>query len=506
VGGIEQHRRVTQKTITRVSLSRRSLLAAAASAPFVSASARSTQASGAPARRLRRDRRPNIVFVITDDLRFDGLGCTGHPFAKTPNIDRIARKGASFTNFFTVVPLCSPSRASFLTGLYPHTHRIVNNDRQGLAETSQTLITFPRVLHEAGYESAFIGKWHMGFDDGRRPGFDHWVSFRGQGLYINPVVNMDDRREQLRGYMTDFLNERAARFIARPHQRPFVLFLAHKAVHYPYLPAKRHDSLYTGATYTPPPVAPDDLPGKSALSRRVPPVDVLRMEGATPEPQESRRGRPESADEVLRDQARCLASVDDGMGMILDALSRIGELDNTLVIFTSDNGYLMGEHGQFDAKRWAYEESLRIPLVARFPSLLKAGSRHDEMALNIDIAPTVLELAGVTAYAKMHGRSLVPVLRDSRTPWRDSFLAEHFVEKFVPNVPDWQCARTTGWKYIHFPGLENLDELYNLAADPKEIHNRINDPGAAEARERMKAELARLATETAAPPPDAKFG
>ena len=219
-------------------LSRRALMAGGLSLPVL--------AAPAPP---RRDRRPNIVFVITDDLRFDGLACTGHAFARTPNLDRVAREGVSFTNFFTAVPLCSPSRASFLTGLYPHQHRIINNDKHGLGEISHTLVTFPRVLRESGYETAFIGKWHMGFDDSRRPGFDHWISFHAQGLYIDPVVNVDDRREQLRGYMTDFLNERAAKFIARPRRQPFLLYVSHKAVHYPYLPAARHDKLYAEAKY-----------------------------------------------------------------------------------------------------------------------------------------------------------------------------------------------------------------------------------------------------------------
>lgn len=467
-------------------ISRRALLGAATLSPAL--------AKSAPA--ARRDTRPNIVFVITDDLRFDALGATGHPFARTPNLDRLAREGVSFTNFFTAVPLCSPSRASFLTGLYPHQHRIINNDKHGLAEIGHTLVTFPRVLRESGYESAFIGKWHMGFDDGRRPGFDRWVSFHAQGLYIDPVVNVDDERRQLRGYMTDFLNQEAVRFIEKPRRRPFVLFLGHKAVHYPYLPAARHDKLYAEAKYTAPPVPPEDLAGKPALTRPAPSFDVLRMEGATPEPQESRRGRPETPDAVVRDQARCLASVDDGMGLILEALERKGEADNTLVIFTSDNGYLMGEHGQFDQKRWAYEESIRLPFLARYPRLIGAGSRREQMSLSIDLAPTLLELAGVKPHVKMQGRSLMPVLRDPKTPWREAFLTEHYVEKFVPQVPDWQSARTARWKYIHYPTLDNMDELYDLPADPMEHRNLMGSAQHREPAEQMKAELARLLKES----------
>ncbi len=176
-------------------------------------------------------KRPNIVFVIADDLRYDGLGCTGNPRMRTPHIDRLAAEGLLLRNFFVVTPLCSPSRASFLTGLYPHAHRVINNDKVGLDVISHTLYTFPRMLREAGYETAFIGKWHMGLDDSRRPGFDLWISFKGQGLYLDPVVNLDGRPVQLDGYMTDHLNRWAVEFVERPHDRPFVLYLAHKGVH-----------------------------------------------------------------------------------------------------------------------------------------------------------------------------------------------------------------------------------------------------------------------------------
>jgi len=466
-------------------ISRRGLFGAAAAS------------AAAPAVQRAGSRPPNIVFVLTDDLRFDGLSATGHPFAHTPQLDRIAREGVTFDNFFCVTPLCSPSRASFLTGLYAHTHRIVNNDKHGLSEISHTLLTFPRMLFEAGYENAFIGKWHMGGDDTRRPGFDHWISFHGQGDYINPVVNVNGERRQLRGYMTDFLNEEAVKFIEKPHSQPFTLYVAHKAVHIPYLPAPRHDKLYNGAKFVKPPVAPGDLEGKPALRVKAPPFDVLRVEDATPMPQESRRGRPTTPGQIVRDQARCLASVDDGMGAIFDALERTGQLDNTLIAFTSDNGYMMGEHGMFDDKRLAYEPSIRLPLVMRYPKLIQAGSRRKQMSLNIDIAPTMLELAGVKPLGPIHGRSLVPVLRDAEAPLRDSFLGEYFLEKCVPRVRDWQCVRTSRWKYIHYPTLKDMDELYDLSADPREEKNLIASE--ADIVGQMKAELTRLLKQSHAP-------
>jgi arylsulfatase A-like enzyme len=440
--------------------------------------------------------RPNVVFVIADDLRHDGLGCTGHPFAVTPNLDRLAHEGATFSNFFTVLPLCSPSRASFLTGRYPHNHRIINNDKDGLGSISYTLNTFPRMLYESGYETAFIGKWHMGFEDSRRPGFDHWVSFHGQGLYINSVMNVDGAEEQFRGYTTDILNQKAVDFIARPRSKPFVLYLAHKAVHLPYLPASKYNDLYQDAHFTPAPRHPGDVEGKPVLHLNPPPLDVLELEGATPEPQESRRGRPTTPEAIVRDQARCLASVDEGMGMIFDSLQRTGQLDNTVIIFTSDNGYLIGEHGLFDDKRWAYEESIRIPFLIRYPKLIAGGSRREQIALNIDLAPTILELAGVQPFERMDGKSLLPVLKDANTPLRASFLGEYFVEKVATKVPQWQSVRTNQWKYIRYTKHPNLDELYNLSVDPHELDNLYGKPAYSNTLDQLQTELDKLYKQT----------
>jgi len=448
---------------------------------------------GAPALAAAAPRRPNIVFIIADDLRHDALSATGHPFARTPNIDRIAREGALFENFFCTTPLCSPSRASFLTGRYAHHHRIINNDKIGHDFVSHTLVTWPRLLREAGYETAFIGKWHMGPDDSRRPGFDHWISFRGQGLFIDPVVNENGVSRQLTGYMTDYLNQEAVRFLTRKRSRPFVLYLSHKAVHFPYLPARRHENLYAGRKPVYPSESPGDLEGKPALTRRVPEVDRLRLEGAVPEPAEPRRGRGRERDAVALDQLRCLASVDEGAGMILDALRRLGALDDTVVIFTSDNGYLLGEHGQFDQKRWAYEESIRIPFLLRYPRLVKAGTRVPGMTLNIDVAPAMLGFAGVDWPEPFDGRDFRPLLEGTSAPWREDFLAEYFAEKAGLRTPDWQAVRTASWKYIHYPGLNGMDELYHLASDPRELSNRIADPSAADHLAALRRRLRTLA-------------
>ena len=323
------------------------------------------------------------MFIITDDQRWDYLGCTGHPVLKTPNIDRIASEGAKFTNFFVCTPLCSPSRASFLTGLYPHVHHVFNNDKIGLDVISHTLMTFPRQLREAGYETGFIGKWHMGIDDSRRPGFDKWFSFKGQGVYIDGVVNDNGVQRQLDGYMTDHLNARAIEFIKRPRTKPFCLYLAHKAVHFPYLPPARFDSLYADYQFNVPPTSPDDLTGKPVMQLHKGRVNAVDLEGVVPEPAEPRRGRGHTPADVVRDQLRCLAAVDEGVGQIFAALEKTGQLDNTVIVYTSDNGYFMGEHGKMDDKRWPYEEALRVPMLVRYPKLVAPGTVEDTLSFSM---------------------------------------------------------------------------------------------------------------------------
>jgi N-acetylglucosamine-6-sulfatase len=442
---------------------------------------------------------PNIIFILVDDMRWDQLGITGHPFAKTPNIDRIGREGVVFPNAFVCTPLCSPSRASYLTGQYPHTHRIINNDRNGLDFTSHRLVTFPQVLRRAGYETAFIGKWHMGGDDTRRPGFDYWTSFRGQGHFIDPVINVNGTRKQYTGYMTDVLNNMAVDYIKQKHTKPFMLYLSQKAVHAPFIPAKRHQTLYADEKYTPPPSASDDLEGKPSLRRKGDTVNKLRIPGATPEPAEPRYGRSDDRNEIFLDHLRCLASVDDGVGMIFDSLEKSGELDNTLIIFASDNGFLFGEHGQFRNKRVAYDESIRIPLLMRYPKLIKAGSKREQLVMNLDIAPTILDIADTRSPVPVHGKSLLPVLENKDEFLRDAFLTEYFLEKITPQHASWQAVRTKKWKYIHFFKLDGMDELYDLENDPYEMKNLVSSLAHQNVLEEMKRKMRQLLQESDTP-------
>lgn len=267
--------------------------------------------------------RPNFLFILIDDLRYNALGCLGHPFVKTPNIDRIAREGATFTNAFVTTPLCSPSRASFLTGRYVRSHRVLGNGDS--AAISHQLITWPRLLHDAGYETGYAGKWHMGTDDTPRPGFDRWVSFKGQGVYNDTPLNVDGAHVQASGYITDVLTEYAVEFLKKPRSKPFVMYVAHKAVHGPFTPAERHKELFANETIVRTPNAQDNLDGKPVLQRKVNGQPAAQGVG--------------SSDDLIKNQLRCLTAIDEGVGRLLKTLEETKQLDNTFLVFTSDNGY-----------------------------------------------------------------------------------------------------------------------------------------------------------------------
>ena len=436
--------------------------------------------------------RPNIIFILMDDLRWDEID---YPFVRVPNIQRLSNEGVRFTNAFVTTPLCSPSRASILTGQYAHRHGIKDNTDR--SKRSHELLTFPRMLHDAGYETAFIGKWHMGLDDNARPGIDHWVSVKGQGSYLDPELNVNGKRERIPGYFTDILNRFALDFLKRKHAKPYLLFVAHKAVHPDlvqnadgslsdpsagkFIPAERHRRLYAGA-----PIphranygkAPD---GKPALLRSIAGVTPLGPETGTD-------------DETIRNRLRMLASVDEGLGQILKTLEAQGQLDRTVIVFTSDEGYFYGEHGLSVERRLAYEESARIPLLVRWPKPIKPGSAINAIALSIDLAPTLLEIGGGPVAKDMHGRSLVPLLRGEQVPWRTSILIEYFSDSVFPRMSrmGYQCVRTEGWKYVRYVDLDAMDELYNLRSDPFEMRNVIDQGDTRPALDEMKAELDRL--------------
>jgi arylsulfatase A-like enzyme len=456
----------------------------------------------APGRSLEAAiQRPNLVVILADDVRWDDLGYAGHPFSRTPHLDRLAREGVQFRNAFAVTPLCSPSRATLLTGLYPHTHGITDNTDRSAA--SHRLATFPQTLQRAGYETAFLGKWHMGNDDSRRPGFDHWVCLKGQGSSFDAELNINGATVKTTGHVTDALTERAVSFLEQPRSKPFLLYFAHKAVHPEtvqrtdgslsdpnashFVPAKRHEQLYAGMKVPrrPNAVAPRDKP---ALQRDLPGLPPLGPATG-------------SSDESILGRLRMLAGIDDSTGRLLRALAESGQLDRTLVVFTSDHGYFYGEHGLSVERRLAYEEAIRIPLAMRLPPLIKPGAARDQLVLTADLAPTLLELAGIKPPDGLQGRSLVPLLQRDGRELRAAFLIEHHSDSVFPRVANmgYQAVRTRRWKLIHYVDLTGMDELYDLRNDPFEMRNLIAEPRAARDLRRMRDELSRLLKQTAAP-------
>jgi len=426
--------------------------------------------------------RPNFIFIFTDDQRYDAMSCAGHPFMFTPNMDRIAKEGVRFTNAFVTISLCAPSRGCFLTGKHAHAHGVINN--RLTFDESQT--TFPRLLQQAGYDTAFIGKWHMDGQEGPMPGFNRWVSFKGQGAYIDPQMNVDGEQVKARGYMTDILTKHAVEWLKKPRNAPFCLYLPHKACHGPMIPAVRHSRLYSDVKIGRPSNFDDDYEGRPTWFK-------LGMEkghdfrGALVDPKEF--------DEYVKNYCRSLIAVDDSVGRIFDALEEIGQLDNTVIIYSSDNGFFLGEHHRID-KRTANEESIRIPMLMRYPKLIRPGTVKDDMVLNIDVAPTVLQLAGVKIPEAVEGRSWCDLFGKGKRPWRDEWLYEYFEDPGFRRTPTMRAVRTDRWKYIEYSREGEISELYDLKGDPLELHNLIDDPKHVSVLSNMKARLARLLKET----------
>jgi len=437
----------------------------------------------------------NIVLVVVDDQRYDELGFLD-PVIDTPNMDRLAEGGVHFANAFVTTSLCSPSRASILTGLYASAHGIVDNREQDM---KPGIRFFPEYLQEAGYETAFVGKWHMGRRSAEpRRGFDHWVSFAGQGSYL-PVnergeqqwINVDGERVPQRGYITDELTDYAIDWLDhRESEAPFLLYLSHKAVHSDFVPAERHAGLYGDVTIEPPEsqsATSDDLVGKPMWVRNY---------------RNSYHGVEFPYYSDLDVQAykmqyhRTLAAVDESLGRILGWLADHGIDDQTIVLYMGDNGFLFGEHGMID-KRNAYEESMRIPLLASAPGLFPAGTVVDEMVANIDVAPTILDLAGVPVPDHMQGRCFRRLAEGRAVDdWRSELLYQYYWEWVYPQAPTTFALRTDSFKLIQYHGLWDIDELYDMRRDPRERVNLIDRPENRERVVAMRRRLHRLVVES----------
>lgn len=436
----------------------------------------------------------NIVYILIDDLRYDAMGFMGHPFLQTPHIDRLAREGVHCQNAFVTTALCSPSRASVLTGLYAHTHGVVDNNNPVRTD----LVFFPQYLQSAGYETAFMGKWHMGgeHDDPQR-GFDYWLSFRGQGVYWpkNPgtpnatTLNINGKRVPQKGYITDELSDYAVEWISQRKEKPFFLYLSHKAAHAEFIPADRHKGKYQEAVVKLPETHPDTPENYAGKPRWV--KDQRNSWHGVDYPYHSDL----DVREYYKRYCETILAVDDCVGRLIGQLEKQGILDSTLIVFMGDNGFLFGEHGLID-KRNAYEESMRVPLVMRCPELFKGGSKVAQVVANIDIAPTLLETAGLQPPGHLQGRSFLPLARGQEIPWRDVFLYEYYWERNFPQTPTIHALRGDQFKYIRYQGIWDTDELYDIQADPHETRNLIQETAHAGTVKQMNRQLFQLLKET----------
>jgi N-acetylglucosamine-6-sulfatase len=441
------------------------LLAGFVLTPFVSA-------DELPTTGQRKGVKPrNVVFVLTDDHRYDAMGFMGHPFLETPHLDSLASNGVHLKNAFVTTSLCSPSRASILTGLYTHKHRVIDNNRL----VPEGTLFFPQYLQKAGYETGFIGKWHMGgAHDDPRPGFDHWISFRGQGNYLPPgpkyTLNVNGKRVKQKGYITDELTDYAVEWLRQQKdaEKPFFLYLSHKAVHANFTPAKRHQDRYKDADLS-------FLPrGKEITAAKDAPRWVRDQRNSWHGIDFSYHS-DKGLDYLYRRYCESVLAVDDSVGRVLQQLKDMGIHDETLVIYMGDNGFMWGEHGLID-KRVSYEASIRVPMVMQCPDLYEGGKVVENVIGNIDIGPTILHAAGLGTPEYMDGVSFLELPNKPEMDWRDYFLYVYYWEKNFPQSPTQFALRGDRFKYITYYGLWDVDELYDLKTDPGEINNLINDP------------------------------
>ncbi|HZN23402.1 MAG TPA: sulfatase-like hydrolase/transferase [Burkholderiales bacterium] len=455
-------------------------------------------------------RRPNILIILVDDLRYDEFGAGGHPYMKTPHIDRIAREGALFERAFHTTPICSPNRASILTGQYASRHGIIDNVARDLA--SHRIPNYHLELQRLGYETAHLGKWHMGNSGMPRPGYDYWVAYDGHGRLNDPKLNEHGTYVQRSGYVTDIMNEMAVEFIRRKHDRPWSLWFAHKAVHPDaeqaadgtfkmdgYVVAERHKDLYRGCVF---PRKPNMLPPGEVVKQKPAWAEAIELR-KTPESRMLLDAIHSGEQEEIRLRAAMMAAVDEGVGMVFDALEKTGQLDDTFILFLGDNGYFFGEHCIGPERRFAYEEGIRSPFIVRYPRRVKSGTQVRKLVLCQDIAPTVLELAGGKAGKHVQGRSLLPLLSRTRKgapAWRKSILIEYWAENAYPWLVNmtYKAVRTERHKYIHWVNRARdgeLDELYDLERDPYEIQNLNRRASYRPIKEKLQRELKRLTTE-----------
>ncbi len=474
--------------------------------------------------------RPNIVFIFSDDHAWQAVSAYGHALKllETPNLDRLAREGMRFDRCLVTNSICGPSRATVLTGKYSHLNGFYNNTNSRF-DGSQ--VTFPKLLQKAGYQTAIVGKWHLITDP---TGFDNWEILPGQGAYYNPAMIRDGQRVKHDGYTTDVITNLSLDWLRnrRDPKKPFLLMSQHKAPHREWEPNLKNLGHDGDRKYPEPDTLFDDYSGRGkaektqdmTIEKTMTPRDLklVAPAGLTPEQRKAwdayyeprneafRKANPQGKDLVrwkyqryMHDYLGCIKSVDESVGRVLDYLKEAGLEQNTLVVYSSDQGFYLGEHGWFD-KRWIYEESLRTPLLARWPGVAKPGSVSGEIVSNLDFAETFLQAAGAEVPAEMQGRSLVPLLKSAApADWRKSFYYHYYEFPGPHSVRKHYGVVTDRYKLVRFyePDADYW-ELFDRQADPNEMRSVYGRPEAAAVQKELEAELARLRKELKLPDED----
>lgn len=475
---------------------------------------------------LPGEQRPNILFIFSDDHAQNAISAYGSRINQTPNIDRIANEGVLFENNFCGNAICAPSRATVLTGQHSH----INGVRDNNNTLEPGVLTYPQALQEAGYQTAMIGKWHLKSDP---VGFDYWQILPGQGDYYNPDFLTPDGKKNYQGYVTDITTDIALKWLqeGREQGRPFLLHCWQKAPHRNWMPGPDHLTMYDDRQIPEPANLFDDFSGRATVEKEhkmgiaehmfldydlkvsdplynnpEPPWGLKRLnpkqakawdEAYSPKNKEFKEKGLQGDDLVrwkyqryIKDYLRCIASVDDNVGRMLDYLEESGLAENTLVIYSSDQGFYLGEHGWYD-KRWMFEESLRMPLLMKWPAKIKEGSRIKELTQNIDYAPTMLDVAGVRIPYSIQGESILPLLEERQVDWRRSIYYEYFEEPGPHNVPKHRGVRTARYKLIHYYTRMEW-ELFDLQEDPQEMNSLYGNRKYSHIEAQLKSELKKL--------------
>ncbi len=451
------------------------------------------------------DRKPNLVIFLGEGLRYDEPAFAGNSFVQTPNMDRMAREGMIFQNAFVTNALCLPSRSSMLTGLYSHTTGATGNEPgpggRGNGPIPENVPLFTDLLHQAGYEVGFFGKAHIkgGLKDRY---WDYYFGFNGSAAYYNPTLDEGitgrfSEPQRYEGYLDDIVADRALAWMEQERDKPFCLLLNPFAPHAPFYRPRRHLDLYNGVKIPKPATFDDDLKGYPGKPTAFP--EANNKIGSAMLGDDD----PRTLEEVVKNHYAGVVDNDDNLGRVVELLERSGKLDDTAVILTSDHGFFLGEWRMYD-KRFMHEPSIRVPFLVRYPKLVKAGTACDKAVLNIDIAPTVLELAGVPVPPSMQGRSIVPLLKGtSPENWRKDWLYEYYEYPEWEHVRPHRGVRTERYKLIHYYKLANFPdkpeefELYDLQKDPGELQNLYRQPGYAALTQQLLNRISELRKETA---------